>query len=269
MKSWSFGLSILSASLVLGTAVLAAETGQIQFDRGPLELRMADFESILEFEGQQIRLETAYLPEEQARWKNSVLVDLHTGGTMCPGTFAWITIDDNGLSTTGSFGTCSDLMQIEAQDDRQILISMPRLNGSGASGFVFDGKTVQEVELGLKSAGVADPKNAASWAGKSAGEVVASAEMEPILLQMVDWETLEFIRASSVIGGDVMEEDGAWYAATGCMAHQCNAFRAGVAVSKADGSVLLATWSAEAGGKIFGTPGAALPNRLRSLLAGN
>lgn len=139
--------------------------------------------------------------------------------------------------------------------------------GGDEMGYVFDGETVSEVQLGLKAAGVSDPKDASAWSGKYAYEVLTAAEMEPLLLEVMSWEDLEAVRFSSGVSAEGMTPDGDWYAATGCRPHMCSSEMAGVAVSTKDGRVIVAHWE-EGNGEVFGEPTSALPNKFRALLKG-
>lgn len=260
----SLGLSTLAC--VAG----ASDTVEIKLPFGTIfsEMDETGIAGVLKYQNQQIVLNSAYTPQAVVIWKNSALISLPTGGNGCPNLYSWITLDAQGLRATDPFGTCSEQVDVVEKSDEDILVSMGRLNGAGKAGFVFDGESIQETEVGLVSAGVSNPRNAKSWAGKSANAVAVAAEMEPALLEIIDWQTLELLRSASSISSNAMEPDGQWYAATGCMPHRCNEHRAGVAISTEDGSILVATWSKETGGQLFGNPKSPVPNKLRALLSG-
>ncbi|MCZ8295577.1 MAG: hypothetical protein O9254_01500 [Rhodobacteraceae bacterium] len=261
--SIAFVLSVLPA---IG---FAEKTLTLDLPKGDVEVGhdASSFQAVISFGGQTIRMESGYLPSLQRTWGDSAMIFMPTGGSGCPGLFAWVTVDAHGLRATEPFGTCSDLVTFEDRQDG-ILAAIPRLDGSGTSSFVFDGQSVLEEELGLSSAGVGEPSSAKAWAGRMAGELMSRAEMEPVLLEILDWETLELARQTIVISSEVMEQDGDWYAATGCMPHNCDAMRGGVAISVSDGTVIVALWNRETGGELFGQPKSALPDRLRAVLSG-
>lgn len=262
---------ITTAAVILACAPVLADNAYISMPEGDIAVDFDSdtFTATLVSGTQSVHMESAYLPSEYGRWGNSVLLFMPTGGSACPGMFAWVTLDDKGLRKSEAFGTCSDIVQLQDHQDG-VSVEMPRLGSAGSSGFVFDGETVREIELGLASAGVADPTDAAAWEGKPAYEVITSAELEPALLAIMSWETLERVRHATAIHSDDedMARDGDWFAAVGCMPHNCGGERAGIAISTVDGSVIAAHWTEEAGGTVFGTPPTALPGRLRSLLRG-
>lgn len=268
MKKTTLAMS-LAFSILAGVAG-ASDLVEVELPFGTIISEMDDTgtEGVLTYRDQRIVLSSVYTPQAVVIWKNSALISLPTGGNGCPNLYSWITLDEQGIRATETFGTCSEQVDVVDKSDEDILVSMGRLNGAGKAGFVFDGESIQETELGLISVGVSNPRNAKSWAGKSANEVAVAAEMEPALLEIIDWQTLELLRAASSISSNAMEPDGQWYAATGCMPHRCNEHRAGLAISISDGSIIVATWNKETGGHLFGNPKSPVPNKLRALLSG-
>ncbi|MBL3705848.1 hypothetical protein GI582_24400 [Sulfitobacter sp. BDSS02] len=253
------------AILCLGTApAFAQNTETVDLPAGQITLQQDGLETRVSGGSQQLVLEAAYLPDVYATWRNSVLLFAVMGGTACPGLFHWVTLDAAGLRSTESFGTCSDLGEVE-QTDAGPMLKLPRGDG-GYSGFLFNGTTVIEQELGLASAGVSQPSNASAWKGYTAYKVLTSAEMEPVLLTIMDWNTLDDVRWASSVSNDSMTRDGDWFAAVGCQPHLCSEVASGVAISARDGRVITAFWRRGEGGVIYGQPDSALPNKLRELL---
>lgn len=257
----------LSALLLISYAVpVLADQVVLELPKGQVVFTLEDYQASFVAGDRELVFDSGYMPKTYEVWKNSALVFFATGGSACAGDFAWITLDEKGLRATETFGTCSDLPTIEKADDK-VTVSMSRLDG-GTAGYLFDGEELVEIELGLQSAGVAEPGRAEAWAGRAAYDVLTSAEMEPVLLGLLSWEELEDFRISSAISSDVMERDGDWYVATGCRPHACDEERAGIALSTKDGRPVLAYWRKAQGGSVIGEPNSALPNKLRRLLSG-
>jgi hypothetical protein len=258
-------------SAMLATPAFADGTATIDLPAGSVEISHSsmDFTATLTAAGQSLNFESAYLPDIIGISDNSVLIFLSTGGTGCPGTYAWVTREAGGLRATEPFGTCSDIGELQQAPDGPMLV-MPRLGTTGTAGYTLlsDGR-IMETELGLKSAGVSDPTDADAWIGMAAYDVFSAAEMEPVLLSIMSWEQLEEVRNSSVISGETMTAEGDWIAAGGCRPHMCNEERSGIAISRKTGTPIVAHWSKDIGGTLYGTPDTAVPNRIRSLLAGN
>lgn len=247
--------------------VLAADNRTVELPAGNIEvvLDRSNFEAVISDGETRIRLDSFYFPDLVETYENSALLFMATGGNACAGFFSWVTLDADGLRATEPFGTCAEGGPIEMTDEGPMLVLAS--GGGDEMGYVFDGATVREVQLGLKHAGVSDPTDASAWADKRAYEVLTAAEMEPILLEIMSWEDLKTARFSSGVSSEGMTLDGDWYAATGCRPHACNSETAGVAVSTQDGRVIVAHWN-EGKGEVFGEPDSPLPNKFRALLKG-
>lgn len=56
---------------------------------------------------QEIVLEGEYMPEWIETYNDSALLRLHMGTAACEAMYAWVTYDEKGLRTSGTFGTCA------------------------------------------------------------------------------------------------------------------------------------------------------------------
>lgn len=258
--------TVLLAALLIGPAAQAlAQQAAIDLPRGRIVVTHTDYSAYFSAGPQQVVFDADRMPDLITTWGESALVFLASGGNACPGLFAWLTLDPAGLHATEAFGTCAEHAELQ-MTARGPMAVMPRHDG-GKAGYVFDGRTVEEVALGLDRSGIATPSVAAAWAGRSAFEVLTSAEMEPALLAIMPWQELQEARVSSSLTSEGMVRDGEWFVAAGCQPHLCNENAAGVALSTRDGRPIVALWERGRGGQIFGTPDSPLPNRFRTLLA--
>ena len=255
--------------VLVAVAARADEAVTVSLPSGPITIAKSDseFQAHVFGGGQTFVLDSAYLPSIIDTYENSVLLMTSSGGTACPGEYTWVTLDATGLQTTPSFGTCSDLGELKMTDEGPMLV-MPRMGTAGTAGYVLTAdKTVTEIELGLAPSGIADIKDAASWAGEPAYSLLTAPEMEASLLEIMSWSELEAVRNASAISSDTMTADGAWFFAAGCMPHNCNEESAGVAISTNDGRVIVGHWTKDGRGELFGKPDTTLPNGMRALLA--
>ncbi len=259
----------LCLALILPLAAAAQDRIQVDLPGGSLVIQLDrdNFRAIVSDGRSSVQLATAYLPDVVARTAQSVLLATSTGGSMCAPDLVWVTIAPAGLWATPNFGTCGGSPEMRQTEGGPMAV-MSRSDNSGISGFVFDGVTVTEVDLGLASAGVTNPRDAAQWEGKWPWDVLGAAEMEPVLLGVVSPAVLAEVRLAAVLSAVPMTRDGDWMAGAGCEAHNCNASRAGVAISTRDGRVILARWIKGQGGTLYGTPDSALPAVIQNVLNG-
>lgn len=259
----------LCLALILPASAMAQDRTQVDLPGGSLVIQLdrANFRAIVSDGRSSIALETAYLPEVVARTAQSVLLATTSGGSMCQPDLVWVTIAPGGLWATPNFGTCGGSPEMRQTEGGPMAV-MSRIDNSGISGFVFDGVTVTEVDLGLASAGVTNPRDAAQWEGKWPWDVLGAAEMEPVLLGVVSPAVLAEVRLGAILSSDGMVRDGDWVAGAGCQPHRCNESRAGVAISTRDGRVILARWTKAGGGVLYGTPDSALPAVIQNVLNG-
>jgi hypothetical protein len=265
----SAGVRVALAVLLCASPVALAAQEQVALTTGQLTITHDDMSlrSYVSDGRQQMVLESPWAASVAHVHGNSALIETYSGGTACPAQYQWITLDRAGLHATESFGTCSDLAEVQMTDQGPMVV-LPRMGRSGTAGFVVRNGQIVEHELGLASAGVGDTSHAAAWSGRTAYDVLHAAEMEPALLSFLPWDVLEMARNSSVVSSDTMSRDGDWFAAVGCMPHNCNGAMAGVAISTRDGRILVGQWQRGRGGQVHGTPDSALPAKFRNLLSG-
>ena len=72
----------------------------------------------------EVLLESRHLPQLLKTQGNSALLQLNTGDAQCPTRFAWVSLDDKGLRTSGSFGTCAKdaSASLEGSDAGPVLV---------------------------------------------------------------------------------------------------------------------------------------------------
>lgn len=73
-----------------------------------------------------------------------LLFSQSSGGTACPATYFFFTVDTNGNpQQSPTFGTCSDLIKVK-QEGKKLIVTMPNMGTKGSSKYVFDNKVLTE-----------------------------------------------------------------------------------------------------------------------------
>lgn len=66
-----------------------------------------------------------------------------SGGTACPATYFFASVEQGKLKQTLSFGTCSDLAKT-SQKNNQIIVSMPNMDRKGQTVYVYENGSLTE-----------------------------------------------------------------------------------------------------------------------------
>lgn len=159
-----------------------------------------------------------------AAMPNHFLINVMTGGTVCPTRFYWLNADGGEPQLSKEFGGCFE----ESYGDLRVedgLIKIRQI-GNGIQGnidYVYDGADVTEVVAGLDSTDDFNPFNPKNWRGEHVFHYVSSAEIEPVLMGIMPNDALSELRHAVRVGGrgEFTEKDG-WLTASGCRQSMCD-----------------------------------------------
>jgi hypothetical protein len=204
----------------------------------------------------------------ERRLGDLVLLMLSTGGNACPGFFSWVHVTPGAERMTEPFGTCSDLAEV-TWDSETVTVTLPSMvNGQpGEVAFVYDGRVVREVQLGLSASGKGPDVGADAWIGGHPGELVSSSEWDGALRALVGQGRIEAVRGLIVVAS-TMQQDGDWVAGSGCMPHECNRAYGAIAINRRDGRLIVALRHFEDPPELYGNPAGTLPAAIREVLQG-
>ncbi|QDG93762.1 hypothetical protein NIBR502774_14245 (plasmid) [Rhizobium sp. NIBRBAC000502774] len=78
----------------------------------------------------QVKIDSAYMPRLLKTYRDSLLLELNTGGNACPILFGWVTFDAKGLRASEDFGTCAEDANYE-ETEKGPVVSMDDLHNPG------------------------------------------------------------------------------------------------------------------------------------------
>lgn len=109
---------------------------------GPVEITMNTVEGTGLFVhaggSYEVLLDSAHMPRLLKTYENSALLELYTGGNACPILFAWVTFDENGLRSSGDFGTCAEQANFE-ETGLGPVVTMDDLENAGQTvSYIYD-----------------------------------------------------------------------------------------------------------------------------------
>lgn len=249
----------LAGSPALAQEVLDSPSGQVRITGETLKKKVVVGDTVLPIDDSYAY---ASLGEKVG---NLILIHVSSGGTGCPGMFQWLDTTPGQVGLTKEFGTCSDL-PVVSHTDEVVTVTLPSLDVSkGSIAFDYDGKQITERMLGLESSGV-EPGNPKAWEGKYAVEFLGAPENEAALIELMGWEMLDLARNSIVVTSEVLEPQGEWLVAGGCMPHNCGEAFGAIALHAETGQVLVAIKPDGKPAQLFGKPSGPLPVRIREVM---
>lgn len=263
------GLWAAVLAVVMGGFVAGAGWAEESLDTasGPATITKGEGQHVLRIAGTAFPIDGMMFVSFADRVGNLVLVQMSSGGSLCPAEFAWLDTSPGKVRLTETFGTCSDLYEIAA-DAETVTVTMPGAPGQGRSAFVWDGKgRIVEQKLGMEPTGKTPEMGAEGWVGQHPYGLVTAPEWAGVFTDLMGGEALSRVQAAMAIGNE-MERQGDWVAGRGCQAHMCDAVRAAVAVSAVDGRVVVALWEYGNGPRLWGDASAGLPPAVAQVMAG-
>lgn len=254
---------------VLALPAVAQELGRIDTPSGPAVLSRQDFDAILTIGGQEFRFEGMRFAGFAERLGDVVLLQLSSGGSLCPAMYVWLDTRPGQVRLSDEFGTCSDLHAI-SWDSEAVTVTLPSMQpGAGFVDFRWDGKTsaLREAARAPAASGLPPGHATAAWEGRFGTELLAAPEWQGLLLGLMGRAALDdALRIVQV--GHPFGVQGDWLVATGCQPHQCDVTAGAVALHRADGRLIVALWEARSGVRSWGDLSAGIPPGVAQVLAG-
>lgn len=149
----------LLATLPSNAEILVSEQDNVPNDgtltialpAGPVEITMNTVEGTGLFVhaggSHEVLLDSAYMPRLLKTYSESALLELYTGGNACPVLYAWITYDEDGLRTSGDFGTCAEEASYEESGVGPVVTMSDLENAGQTVSYIYDEKSGALTEL--------------------------------------------------------------------------------------------------------------------------
>lgn len=117
------------ATLAMAVMACAANAQNVKVTNGGIVIK----DSSLSYNGKIIPLEedimsVGIVGKYNNLNKDVILFSQTTGGTACPATYFFLTIDASGAKKSNDFGTCSDLAKV-SPGTSEIVVTMPSMQG--------------------------------------------------------------------------------------------------------------------------------------------
>ena len=188
------------------------------------------------------------------------LIELGSGGNGCPAVYVWLH-SDPAPRITEVFGNCA-YMNAVTSDGETVTVAVPsRVAAEGDIGFVYDGRSLREVVLGQKSAGIGlDP---ADWIGRTPFEMFADADWRARLVELLGEENYRTVGDMMEMSSGVETVDG-WIVADGFK--RLDGVRAVVALHPRNGQIVVAVQSGANGHEVWGNDQGALPEAVYAMI---
>ncbi|GKY88664.1 hypothetical protein [Sinisalibacter aestuarii] len=207
----------------------------------------------------------AFFEEQIGDW---VLIILSEGGNACNGHYTWFHAVPGDMRFSPVFGTCAPATGIAARPDGALAVTMVRIEpGAPPVTYLWDGAVLREEDAPRPASGMAEGDGPDFWIGRYPFELIAAADYQDRLAAIMGAAAL--VEADRLIDlSSPFAVEGGWIVGAGCVKWACNSERGVVAVSRADGRVIVALTTPEDGPRLYGDPGGPLPPAIVALLAG-
>lgn len=253
---------------LLAFPAAAQELGRIDTPSGPAVMSRQGIDAVLTIGTQAFRFEGMLYAGFAERLGDVVLVQLASGGSLCPAQYVWLDTRPGLVRLSDVFGTCSDLHEL-SWDAAGVTVSMPSMRpGEGRVDFIWDGKTsaLREVARAPAASGLPPGPSVAGWAGRFGSELLAAPEWQGLLSGLMGRAALDDALRIVQVGMPFAAE-GDWLVATGCQPHQCDVTAGAVALNLRDGRLIVALWEDGLGVRSWGDLSAGIPPGVSSVLA--
>jgi hypothetical protein len=256
--------------IVFLALILAAPAAAFDTQAGRLEILDGDREFTgkrLAVGGQILPLpgdpDLAFLEERFGDW---VLILVSQGGNACNGSYVWFHARPGDLRFSPDFGTCAEAYDVRERDG-VLAVTMARIDpGRPPVTYLWDGARIAEQDAPRRASGMTPGDGPEFWIGRYPFELIEAADYQDRLAAIMDAQTLT--EADRLIDlSSPFRVEGGWIVARGCVKFACEAERGAVAVSRADGRVIVALTSPQDGPRLYGDPGGAVPETFTALLA--
>jgi len=255
--------------IVVLALILAAPAAAFDTRAGRLEIvDGASGERALVAGGEVLSLPTkpflAFLDEQIGDW---VLILVSQGGNACNGHYVWFHAAPDDLRFSPDFGTCAEAYDVRERDG-VLAVTMARVDpGRPPVTYLWDGARLTQEDAPRPASGMVPGDGPEFWIGRYPFELIEAADYQDRLAAMMAPEAL--VEADRLIDlSSPFRLEGDWIVGTGCVKFACQSARGAVAVSRADGRVIVALTSPEQGARLYGNPGGPLPETITALLAG-
>ncbi len=95
----------------------------------------------------EVLLDSAHMPRLLKTYSESALLELYTGGNACPILYAWITYDEDGLRSSGDFGTCAEEASFEETGMGPVVTMNDLQNPGQTISYIYDEKNGKLSEI--------------------------------------------------------------------------------------------------------------------------
>lgn len=134
-------------TLAMAMMACAANAQSVKVSNGSFEIK----ESSLAYNGKVIPLEEDIMTVKVVGKYNNlnkdvVLFSQTTGGTACPATYFFVTVDASGATKSNPFGTCSDLAKVTPSTG-EIVVTMPSMKGKSTKYVYKEGQVFENGKL--------------------------------------------------------------------------------------------------------------------------
>lgn len=234
--------SLMLLCLAMPQLALAQDRLVVDLPSGQVSIAMdKDFAAIAQSAtvAKTVLIDTAYAPKLMATHKNSILLEVYSGGTACPVDYVWLTLSESELKLSDYTNSCLEGAQVIETDGYPRLVIDGFNDASNRYSYDFDGTalSISKIEAEAPAVGT---EPASFWLGKSASDLMDDARMLPALQEILSEDQITDLRKAVVLQltGDTFRTEGDWLIGGGCEPASTGAFCAQIGVSK-EGDKLL------------------------------